>query len=100
MVEGAQPLRSPPPPRPGGPGGGGPPPPAIQPIELWEQTGRKAAMGDVLFQLSDRRGRGLALGPTHEEVITRLFADHALSYRDLPVTLYQIQTKFRHHAHI
>ncbi|MSQ30703.1 MAG: proline--tRNA ligase, partial [Dehalococcoidia bacterium] len=38
--------------------------PAIHPIELWEQTGRKAAMGDVLFQLTDRRGRGLALGPT------------------------------------
>ena len=72
--------------------------PAIHPIELWEQTGRKAAMGDVLFQLTDRRGRGLALGPTHEEVITRLFADHAVSYRDLPVTLYQIQTKFRDEA--
>ena len=72
--------------------------PAIHPIELWEQTGRKNAMGDVLFQLTDRRGRGLALGPTHEEVITRLFADHAVSYRDLPTTLYQIQTKFRDEA--
>ncbi len=72
--------------------------PAIQPIELWEATGRKAQMGDVLFQLSDRRERGMALGPTHEEVITRLFKDHAFSYRDLPVTLYQIQTKFRDEA--
>jgi prolyl-tRNA synthetase len=72
--------------------------PAIQPIELWEQTGRKAALGDVLFQLTDRRERGLALGPTHEEVVTRLFSDHAVSYRDLPVTLYQIQTKFRDEA--
>ena len=72
--------------------------PAIQPIELWEQTGRKAQMGDVLFQLSDRRERGMALGPTHEEVVTRLFKDHAFSYRDLPVTLYQIQTKFRDEA--
>ncbi len=72
--------------------------PAIQPIELWEATGRKVQMGDVLFQLSDRRERGMALGPTHEEVITRLFKDHAFSYRDLPVTLYQIQTKFRDEA--
>ena len=72
--------------------------PAIQPAELWDQTGRRAAMGDVLFQLTDRRERELALGPTHEEVITRLFADHAVSYRDLPVTLYQIQTKFRDEA--
>ncbi len=72
--------------------------PAIQPIELWEATGRKAQMGEVLFQLSDRRERGMALGPTHEEVITKLFKDHAFSYRDLPVTLYQIQTKFRDEA--
>ncbi|MSQ31578.1 MAG: proline--tRNA ligase [Dehalococcoidia bacterium] len=72
--------------------------PAIQPAELWDQTGRRAAMGAVLFQLTDRRDRALALGPTHEEVITRLFADHAVSYRDLPVTLYQIQTKFRDEA--
>ncbi|MFA7248508.1 MAG: proline--tRNA ligase [Dehalococcoidia bacterium] len=72
--------------------------PAIQPAELWDQTGRRAAMGEVLFQLTDRRQRELALGPTHEEVITKLFADHAVSYRDLPVTLYQIQTKFRDEA--
>ena len=72
--------------------------PAIQPAELWDSTGRRAAMGDVLFQLTDRRDRELALGPTHEEVVTRLFADHAVSYRDLPVTLYQIQTKFRDEA--
>jgi len=72
--------------------------PALQPIELWEQSGRKAAMGDVLFQLRDRRERGLALGPTHEEVVTRLFKDHAQSYRDLPATLYQLQTKFRDEA--
>ena len=72
--------------------------PALQPIELWEESGRKRAMGDVLFQLRDRKDRGLALGPTHEEVITRLFKDHAQSYRDLPATLYQIQTKFRDEA--
>jgi len=72
--------------------------PALQPVELWEQSGRKDAMGDVLFQLRDRKERGLALGPTHEEVVTRLFRDHAQSYRDLPATLYQIQTKFRDEA--
>src|SRR3546814_18318674 len=52
----------------------------------------------VLFQLRDRKERGLALGPTHEEVVTRLFKDHAQSYRDLPVTLFQLQTKFRDEA--
>ena len=72
--------------------------PGIHPIELWEQSGRKDLMGDVLFQLVDRRERGLALGPTHEEVVTRLFDDHSSSYRDLPVTLYQIQTKYRDEA--
>ncbi len=72
--------------------------PAIQPRELWEQTGRDRVMGDVLFGLVDRRERMLVLGPTHEEVVTTLFADHARSYRDLPVTLYQIQTKFRDEA--
>ena len=55
-------------------------------------------MGSVLFTLRDKRDRPLVLGPTHEEVITRLFADHTSSYRDVPVTLYQIQTKFRDEA--
>ena len=72
--------------------------PAVQPLELWEQTGRDRSMGDVLFALVDRRERMLVLGPTHEEVMTSLFRDHAHSYRDLPVTLYQIQTKFRDEA--
>ncbi|GMU41104.1 MAG: proline--tRNA ligase [Chloroflexota bacterium] len=72
--------------------------PALQPVELWEQSGREAALGDVLFHLRDRRERGLALGPTHEEVVTRLFQDHAQSYRDLPATLYQLQRKFRDEA--
>ncbi len=72
--------------------------PAVQPRELWEQTGRDRSMGDVLFPLVDRRERMLVLGPTHEEVMTSLFRDHARSYRDLPVTLYQIQTKFRDEA--
>jgi prolyl-tRNA synthetase len=69
--------------------------PAIQPLEIWEQSGRAELFGPVLFRLHDQRDRTLVLGPTHEEVITRLFADHTSSYRDLPVTLYQIQTKFR-----
>jgi prolyl-tRNA synthetase len=72
--------------------------PAVQPRELWEQTGRDRTMGDVLFPLLDRRERMLVLGPTHEEVMTSLFRDHARSYRDVPVTLYQIQTKFRDEA--
>lgn len=72
--------------------------PALQPIELWEQSGREAALGDTLFHLRDRKERGLALGATHEEVVTRLFQDHAQSYRDLPAILYQIQRKFRDEA--
>ena len=69
--------------------------PAIQPSELWEQSGRLSLFGDTLFKVLDRRERVMVLGPTHEEVITRLFRDHAQSYRDLPATLYQIQNKFR-----
>jgi prolyl-tRNA synthetase len=69
--------------------------PVLQPVEIWQETGREAAMGDTLFHLKDRRERGLVLGPTHEEVITGLAAKNIQSYRDLPVTLYQIQTKFR-----
>jgi len=69
--------------------------PSLQPIEWWEQTGRRAAYGDNLFVVRDRHGREQALGPTHEEVITKLI-DHCVhSYRQLPLTLYQIQTKFR-----
>lgn len=69
--------------------------PTIQPAEIWETSGRAQSMADVLFSLSDKRERAMVLGPTHEEVITKLFQDHASSYRDLPVTLYQIQTKLR-----
>jgi prolyl-tRNA synthetase len=69
--------------------------PTIQPAELWEQSGRAQSMNDVLFQLRDKRDRAMVLAPTHEEVITRLFQDHASSYRDMPVTLYQVQTKLR-----
>jgi prolyl-tRNA synthetase len=69
--------------------------PAIHPIELWEESGRAAAMGATLFRLEDRRERMFALGPTHEEVVSVLASKNIQSYRDLPVTLYQIQTKFR-----
>ncbi len=69
--------------------------PALQPMELWEQTGRGAAFGDNLFSLEDRRGRPMVLAPTHEEVVTGIVKANVQSYRDLPVILYQIQTKFR-----
>ena len=69
--------------------------PALQPRELWEQTGRAEAMGEVLFSMEDRRGRPMVLAPTHEEVVTSIVRANVQSYRDLPVILYQIQTKFR-----
>ena len=69
--------------------------PVLQPLELWQETGRDQAFGKGLFVLSDRRDRKLALGPTHEEVITQLVSHNVQSYRDLPLLLYQIQTKFR-----
>jgi len=69
--------------------------PALQPLELWQETGRDLAFGKGLFTLSDRRDRKLALGPTHEEVITQLVSRNVQSYRDLPLLLYHIQTKFR-----
>jgi len=72
--------------------------PALQPLDIWEQSGRADALGETLFRLTDQRDRALALGATHEEVVTKLVADHARSYRDLPITLYQIQTKFRDEA--
>jgi prolyl-tRNA synthetase len=72
--------------------------PALHPIEIWQQTGRDEAMGQTLFRLSDRKDREFALGPTHEEVISFLASKSIQSYRDLPVTLYQIQTKFRDEA--
>lgn len=67
--------------------------PALNPIEIWEQTGRVEAMGDVLFHIKNREG--LVLAPTHEEIITFHARQHIKSYRDLPQIWYQIQTKFR-----
>ena len=72
--------------------------PQLQPAELWERSGRwvgYTAGEGIMFHLEDRQGRALGLGPTHEEVITSLAADLLRSYRQLPVNLYQIQTKFR-----
>jgi len=69
--------------------------PVLQPHELWQRTGRDQAFGQSLFTLTDRRERRLCLGPTHEEIITELVRHQVRSYRDLPLLLYQIQTKFR-----
>ena len=69
--------------------------PAMQPEEIWERTGRLESLKDVMFRVQDRQKRGLVLGPTHEEVITDLAARELSSYRQLPRTFYQIQTKFR-----
>jgi prolyl-tRNA synthetase len=72
--------------------------PQLQPAELWQRSGRWAgytAGEGIMFHLEDRQGRELGLGPTHEEVITTLAAELLRSYRQLPVNLYQIQTKFR-----
>jgi prolyl-tRNA synthetase len=69
--------------------------PALAPMELFEETGRAEDYGDDLFRLQDRHGRPTALGPTHEEVITAFLRDAVTSYRQLPLILYQIQTKFR-----
>ena len=69
--------------------------PVLQPLELWQETGRDLSFGKSLFTLKDRRERRLVLGPTHEEVITQLVRQNVQSHRDLPLLLYQIQTKFR-----
>ncbi|EMT54151.1 prolyl-tRNA synthetase [Brevibacillus borstelensis AK1] len=69
--------------------------PAMQPAELWHQTGRWDVYGPELVRLKDRHDRSFALGPTHEEVITSLVRDEINSYKKLPINLYQIQTKFR-----
>ncbi|HIE43847.1 MAG TPA: proline--tRNA ligase, partial [Candidatus Omnitrophica bacterium] len=69
--------------------------PVLQPIELWRKTGRDRILGEVLIRYKDRHGRIVALGPTHEEVITDIVAKEISSYRNLPKILYQIQAKFR-----
>ena len=69
--------------------------PALQPLESWQRSGRDESFGNDLFRLEDRRGRPMVLAPTHEETITLLVKQFLQSYRDLPLLLYQIQTKFR-----
>lgn len=69
--------------------------PCLHPLELWRTTGRDAVLKDIMIRFTDNRGREMCLGPTHEEVITDLVKQYVQSYRQLPVTLYQIQTKFR-----
>jgi prolyl-tRNA synthetase len=69
--------------------------PVLLPAELWQETGRWDMYGKELFRIQDRHERSFCLGPTHEEVITDLVRNSLRSYRDLPVNLYQIQTKFR-----
>jgi prolyl-tRNA synthetase len=71
----------------------------LQPVDIWDESGRSADFGALLpaFQLEGRSGH-YVLGPTHEEVATRIVSTYAKSYKDLPVTIYQIQTKFRDEA--
>ena len=69
--------------------------PFVQPKELWEESGRWNAYGKELMRLTDRHDRIMCLGPTHEEVITAIARDGLKSYKQLPVNLYQIQSKFR-----
>src|SRR5205814_9162740 len=69
--------------------------PALHPIELWQKSGRDAKYGDDMFRVKDRHGRWNVLAPTHEECVTELVAAAINSYKQLPISLYQIQTKFR-----
>lgn len=69
--------------------------PALQSAELWKETGRWDKMGDELIRLHDRHEREIVLGPTHEEIVTSLIRDEVKSYKKLPLTVYQIQTKYR-----
>jgi prolyl-tRNA synthetase len=69
--------------------------PAIQPAELWQETGRWADFGPLLLKIADRAGREFAFGPTHEEVITEFARAELRSYKQLPICFYQIQSKFR-----
>jgi prolyl-tRNA synthetase len=72
--------------------------PALLPKEPYEVSGRYEEYGDLLFRLKDRKGGEYLLGPTHEEIFTQVVKDQCTSYKDLPVTIYQIQTKYRDEA--
>lgn len=69
--------------------------PAVQPAELWQETGRWDSFGGQLLTMKDSNGRDYCFGPTHEEVITDLMRNELQSYKQLPLNVYQIQTKFR-----
>ncbi|MEA2014491.1 MAG: proline--tRNA ligase, partial [Thermodesulfobacteriota bacterium] len=69
--------------------------PAVQPAELWKESGRWDIYGKELLRVRDRHNRDYCIGPTHEEVVTALVRDEIQTYRQLPINLYQIQTKFR-----
>jgi prolyl-tRNA synthetase len=69
--------------------------PAVQPAELWQETGRWEKFGAQLLKIKDRAGREYCFGPTHEEVVTDFVRSEIRSYKQLPITFYQIQTKFR-----
>ncbi len=69
--------------------------PAVQPAELWQESGRWDAMGAEMLRLTDRHNREFCFGPTHEEIITDLIRNELRSYKQLPANFYQIQTKFR-----
>ena len=69
--------------------------PVVQPAELWHETGRWEKFGPELLRIKDRNDRGFVLGPTHEEVITAVVRNEVSSYKQLPLNLYQVQTKFR-----
>ena len=72
--------------------------PTLHPRELWEETGRWGVYGSELMRMTDRNNREFALGPTHEEVVTHVVRDALNTYKKLPLTVYQIQTKFRDEA--
>ena len=71
---------------------------AVQPAELWQESGRWYAYGPEMWRVKDRNGRDFCLGPTHEEVFTDIIRNDVTSYRQLPLNLYQIQTKYRDEA--
>src|SRR6266704_4760174 len=69
--------------------------PAVQPAELWQESGRWEKYGPELLRFKDRKQSDFVIGPTHEEVVTDIARNQIKSYRQLPVNFYQIQTKFR-----
>ncbi|MBU1151230.1 proline--tRNA ligase [Patescibacteria group bacterium] len=69
--------------------------PTLHPMEIWEKTGRHLTMTDILFKTAGAGGKDFILGPSHEETVTPLVKNHVLSYKDLPMSVYQLQAKFR-----